>query len=502
MTAETKMNEELLERLHASEMSMFALGHAMGILYYDGNTVAPPKSAVVRGESLGELSRMAYELTTGPDAVKLLEDLEAAADTLDEVTKRKTVLMRREYDETHCIPVEEYVEFVKLQTESMDTWKKAKETDNFELFEPYLQKMFDYSKKFALYRDPDADPYTTMLDSFEKGLTVETCDKFFGDLKKRLVPIAKKAAEKSAKIDDSLLFEKFDIEKQKKLSSYVMDVIGLDKERCILGETEHPFTDSFSKYDVRITTHYYENMPAASMYSVIHEGGHALYELGVADDIALSRLGGGISMAIHESQSRFYENIIGRSEAFCELVLPELKKIFDPQLKDVTPHEFWQMVTKVQPSLIRTEADEVTYCLHIMIRYELEKKMVSGEITAKDLPDEWKRLYKEYLGIDVPSDREGVLQDMHWSDANIGYFPSYAIGSAYGAQFLKEMQKEFDVWSAVRTGNISKISAWLENKIWRHGRMIDPCELFESICGPLDANVFADYLESKYGADQ
>ncbi len=492
------MNEQLLERLKSFEKSVFALGHAMGVLYYDGNTVAPKRSAIVRGETMGELSRMAYELTTGPEAVKLLEDLEAAGDSLDPVTKRKAVLMRRGFDETSCIPMGEYVEYVKLQTESMDTWKKAKETDDFDLFEPYLQKMFDFARKFALYRNPDGDPYTTMLDSFEKGLTAERCDKFFGDLKKRLVPIAKKAAEKSKTIDDSPINGCFPVEKQRILSDYLMDVIGLDKDRCTLGETEHPFTDEFSKYDVRITTHYYENMPAASMYSVIHEGGHALYELGTADELAFTNLGRGVSMAIHESQSRFYENIIGRSEAFCELILPKIKEIFAPQLADVGAREFFRMVTKVQPSLIRTEADEVTYCLHIMIRYELEKKMIAGEIRAKDLPGEWKRLYKEYLGIDVPTDREGVLQDMHWSDGNIGYFPSYAIGSAYGAQYLREMQKEFDVREAVRTGNIGKINSWLEEKIWRHGSMIDPCELFESICGPLDANVFADYLENKY----
>lgn len=492
------MDGKLLERLEAFEKSCFALNHAMGILNYDGDTSAPPKSAIVRGETLGELSRMIYELTTGPEAVKLLADLEAAKDTLDPVTLRKTVLLRRNYDETHCIPVDEYVEYVKLRTESTHVWKKAKQTNDFKLFEPYLQKMFDYSRKFALYRDPEADPYSTLLDSFEKGLTAEKCDRFFGELKKRLVPIAARAAEKSSGIDVGPISVPFPVEKQRLLSDYLMNVIGLDRERCILGETEHPYTTDFSKYDVRITTHYYETMPAASMYSVIHEGGHALYELGVADDIALSMLGSGVSMAIHESQSRFYENIIGRSEAFCALVFPKIKEIFSPLLDGVDAHGFWRMVTKVEPSLVRTEADEVTYCLHIMIRYELEKRMLSGELKAGDLPGEWNRLYKEYLGIDVPSDREGVLQDVHWSEGLIGYFPSYAIGSAYGAQYLKEMQKEFDVWEAVRTGNIGKISAWLGNRIWRHGRMIDPCELFESICGPLDANVFADYLENKY----
>ncbi len=490
--------KNLLDEFEANEKTKAALGHAMGILYYDGNTVAPKKSDAVRGETVGELSKMMYELTSGPEAVARLKQLIAVKDSLDAVTRRRVELLEREFEEISCIPVDEYIEFVKLKTRAMNVWKEAKEKNDYALFEPYLKKLFATERRFALLRRPDSDPYETLLNGFERGLTVKTCDDFFACLKERLVPLAAKAAEKSRSTDDSAITCEYPVALQREFSDYLMDVIGLDRDRCVIGETEHPFTTGFTKNDVRITTHYYENMPAASMYSVVHEGGHALYELGIADELTGTNAGSGVSMAIHESQSRFYENIIGRSQAFCELIFPWMKEKFAPRLDGETPLSFWKMVTKVEPSLKRTEADEVTYCLHIMVRYELEKRLIAGELDTKELPAEWNRLYKEYLGIDVPSDSEGVLQDMHWADAYIGYFPSYAIGSAYGAQYLREMMKEFDVWECVRSGNIAKINAWLENKIWRFGKMRDPGELFESICGPLDPTVFTNYLEKKY----
>ena len=237
---------------------------------------------------------------------------------------------------------------------------------------------------------------------------------------------------------------------------------------------------------------------ASSLYSVVHEGGHALYELHVGRELSRTCLGGGVSMAIHESQSRFYENIIGRSRAFCGVIYPWLREHFAPRLDDVSQDAFYRMINKAQPSLIRTEADELTYCLHIMVRYELEKRMFAGELTAHDLPAEWNRLYKAYLGVDVPNDREGVLQDSHWAGGSIGYFPSYAIGSAYGAQYLLEMQKDFDVFEAVRSGRLTKINGWLEDKIWKYGCMKDPTPLFESVCGPFDPTCYTAYLRDKF----
>lgn len=484
--------------LEAYEKTMFAYRHSMGLIYYDGATTAPKKSVEVRNITLSELSRMEYDLATAPSTIEMMQTLVENKDSLDEVTRRKATEMWREYEQIKRIPVEEYVAYTELTNTSYAVWQEAKDKNDFDLFEPYLQKVFDSAKRLALYREPDKDPYDTMLDTFERGLTKETCDEFFAALRSNLVPLIEKVKKNADKVDSTPLDRNFSIDVQREFSSYLMDVIGIDKDRCIIGETEHPFTTDFSKNDVRITTHYHEDMLVSSMYSVIHEGGHALYELHTGDELIYSSLGTGVSMAIHESQSRFYENILGRSRAFSRLIFPWLKEHYPVELKDVDADMFWKIINKSEPSLIRTESDELTYAMHIMIRYELEKKMFNGEIKAKDLPAEWNRLYKEYLGIDVPDNKRGVLQDSHWSDGNIGYFPSYAIGSAYGAQFLYEMEKEFDVFKAVENGEIKKINAWLEDKIWKYGSMKDPGVLFESVCGKFDPSYFVRYLENKY----
>ena len=491
------MNEKVKEKFNGFESRLLALTHALMVLNYDGDTAAPKMSENVRNDTVGTLSEMSYELCTAPETVFLLDELAGAADT-DEITRRKAELLLRDYNRLKKYPKDEYVEFEKLKNSGISVWHEAKKNNDYKSFGPVLQKIFDTTKRFALYENPDKDPYETMLDRFERGLTVSACDEFFGGLKKRLVPIAEKAAEKSRNIPMCGLDKSWPVRKQRELSAFLMKTVGLDTDRCIIGETEHPYTTNFTKYDVRITTHYHKNMVLSSMYSVMHESGHALYEQGIDDNITHSVLGSGVSMAIHESQSRFYENIIGRSEEFCDLIFPYLRKKFPVQTKSLTPGSFHAAVCKSEPSLIRTEADEVTYCLHIMIRYELERRLLSGELPAAELPFEWNRLYKEYLGIVVPSDREGVLQDMHWASGDIGYFPSYAIGSAYGAQYLKEIKKDFDFWGAVAAGDFGRINGWFREKIWKYGCLKDPCELFKDICGNLDYNVFADYLAERY----
>ena len=299
-------------------------------------------------------------------------------------------------------------------------------------------------------------------------------------------------------MDESFLHLEYPAAQQKAFADYLMEVMGLDRSHCGLGETEHPFTLEFNNKDVRITTNYDLHNVASSMYSVLHEGGHALYELGIRDDLQYTCLAGGVSMGVHESQSRFYENLIGRSRSFVEAIYPKVQEFFPQQLGGVSAEQFYRAVNKAQPSLIRTEADELTYCLHIMVRYELEKRMFDGTLTAHDLPAEWNRLYKEYLGVDVPNDRQGVLQDSHWSNGNIGYFPSYAIGSAYGAQYLLELSKELDVDAVVRSGDLTPINNWLEENILKYVCMKEPVALFESVCGKFDPDCYVAYLEKKF----
>ncbi|MBE6541228.1 MAG: carboxypeptidase M32 [Ruminococcaceae bacterium] len=489
--------DRALEILNSNQSALRALNHATAILFVDGETVAPVGSAPYRAKTLGELSRMQYELTTDKDAVAALEYLYEIRDTLEPVQKRHISELYRTLDMTRKIPMEESVAFDVLISEASAVWHEAKVNDDFEMFEPYLEKVFAGMIKHAEYFDKEKDPYDVTLDLFERGLTKSKCDSYFTELKNRISPLIKKITS-APQIDDTHIVGLFSIPEQDKISRFCMDLLKIDPKFCTLGETEHPFTANINKYDVRITTHYYENNFLSSLYSVIHEGGHALYELNVADSLVDTCLGSGASMAIHESQSRFYENYIGRSRPFTDLLLGYLKTEFPGRLGDISENDFYRIINKAGPSLIRTEADELTYSMHVMIRYELERMIFDGKITVHDLPKEWNRLYGEYLGVNVPSNKMGVLQDSHWSGGNIGYFPSYSIGSAYGAQYLELMKKEFDPYAAVSAGDLTPINKWLEEKIWRHGCMYDPGDLFASVCGEFNPAVYADYLENKF----
>ena len=328
---------------------------------------------------------------------------------------------------------------------------------------------------------------------------MEKCDAFFAALRSRLVPLIQRigAAEP---LSDRCLYGDFDEGKQEAFARALMETMGIDMAHCGLGMTEHPFTTSLgSHHDVRITTNYQRDNFASSMFSVIHEGGHALYDMGSADELAYTLLDGGVSMGIHESQSRFYENLLGRSRSFISYIYPKIKECFPEEMASCTAEDVYRAVNVVTPSLIRTEADEVTYCLHVMVRYELEKRVISGELAGKDLPAEWNRLYKEYLGVDVPCDREGVLQDSHWSGGGIGYFPSYALGSAYGAQLLRRMKQEIDVEACLAEGNFAPINEWNRKHIWTFGCLKKPGVLLTEALGEeFDPYVYTDYLEKKY----
>lgn len=476
-----------------------AFDHALGIMYYDFDTAAPKNAAQGFAETMETMSEITYNLKVDPERTEAVEVLMAHKDELPELLRREAEEEFKSIEFMKNIPIEEYTSFTALLAEANSKWREAKNTDNYALFEPILAKIVDYNRRFADYQHTGKCAYDYWLNEFEDGASIEMLDEFFGKLKKELVPLVRKITEKGDFIDASFMSKTYPIPEQRKFMKYLMLVMGINPDDCVLGEVEHPFTTGFNKHDVRITTHYYENMAISSMYSVIHEGGHALYELNTGDDLIGSPLATGASLGMHESQSRFYENIIGRSEAFIEYVFPEMKKLFPEQLEGIGAHDFYLAVNKSEPSLIRTEADEVTYCLHIMVRYELEKRLMDGSLTTKELPAEWNRLYKEYLGVDVPNDTEGVLQDSHWSGGSIGYFPSYALGSAYGAQIFYHMKKELDIDKLVSEGRIPEITAWLTDRIYKYGMVKKPDELIMNACGEkFNADYYVNYLKEKY----
>ena len=475
-----------------------AYNHAMGVLYLDATTAAPSDTWEGRGKTMEILSEITYNLSANPENGELLSYLEANMEELDAQTKREVEVLRKGFDQINKIPAEEYIAFSVLQNDAQGVWAKAKNDNDFASFAPYLEKIVAYNKKFAGYYNSQMKPYDALLNEYEEGLNMETLDTFFAQLRSVIVPLLA-GTQKAEPIEDGFLFKHYPVEIQRKFSDYLMEVLGMDRSHSGIAETEHPYTTNFNNKDVRITTHYHENNLVSSMFSVIHEGGHALYELGAEDQYNYTVLSGGVSMGIHESQSRFYENIIGRSQAFVHAVFPTIQEMFPEQLKDVDEAMFYRAINKAEPSLIRTEADELTYALHIMVRYEIEKQLIAGTLPISDVPKEWNRLYKEYLGIDVPNDTMGCLQDSHWSGGMIGYFPSYALGSAYGAQMLHKMEEDLgDIWTDVAKGDLTKVTGWLKDKIHRHASFIKPDELFRSVCGEFDAKYFTDYLTDKY----
>lgn len=490
--------KELIERLDRLQAKKKAYSHATGMLYYDSVTGAPKGGAENRGNTLAVLSETVYELSAGEKTGQLLSELIEKSGELSPVTKRAVNELWREYERTKKIPESEYIEYQMLLNEAENVWHSAKINSDFKSFAPYLEKIFNTNIRFAGYFDPTEKPYNVMLDMYERGLNTERCDLFFSQLRKKLVPLIAAVSESSVKPDNLFLKQSYPVWRQRQLSDWLMEFMGLNRNHCAIGETEHPFTIPFDKTDVRITTHYYERDMASSLYSVIHEGGHALYELHTSDELKNTCLGSGVSMGIHESQSRFYENIIGRGRPFCALLLGKLRELFPERMSGVTEDMLYSAVNISMPSLIRIEADELTYSLHVMLRYELEKAVVEGSLTVSELPGAWNDKIKEYLGIDVPDDARGVLQDSHWSGGSIGYFPAYALGSAYGAQMLAKMKESIDVDAQIASGDISPISAWLEDKIWKHGSMFDPAPLFESCCGPFAPTYYTDYLTRKF----
>ncbi len=491
---------DALARLNQIEATSAAYGHAMGLMSVDASTAAPAASADGRGRTMEFLSGVVYGVIADPDNLPLADYLLAHADELTPMQCRQAQLLRKSALQFSRIPQEEYVAYSVLLNQAEVVWRKAKNNNDFASFAPLLEQIVAYNRKFAGYYNPNLAPYDALLNEYEEGLTMATLDEFFALLRAELVPLVQAVGQQSAPRDD-FLRRHYPVAAQREFSQYLMQVLGLDPERCVIAETEHPFTAGFHTDDVRITTHYYEDDVSSSMYSVIHEGGHALYELGMDPAYNFTSLAGGASMGIHESQSRFYENIIGRSPAFCQLIFPKMQELFPEQLADVTAQEFHLAVNKAQPSLIRTMADELTYAFHIMIRYELEKQLLDGTLAVADLPEAWNRMYREYLGVEVPNDSLGCLQDSHWSGGMLGYFPSYALGSAYGAQMKAVMESQLgSVEELIAAGRLEEITFWLREKIHRHSALYRPGELFEAVCGPFDAKYFTDYLKEKYTA--
>lgn len=421
------------------------LNQAIALIYWDMRTNMPEKAGESRGKVLQYLSEESFKMLTSDTVKNFIEDLSQYKDKMNKLQYRMLEELERKYNETKKIPQEKYVEFVGICSNSEIAWEKAKEAKDFEIFKPYLEQVVKYTQEFIEYWGYKNDKYDTLLDKYELGLTTEKLDKIFDELKAGIIEILNNIKRSNKSINRDFLYGHFDAEKQKELSLQVLEKTGFDLKAGRLDVSVHPFTTNFGNKDVRLTTNYNEDEFTSALFSTIHEGGHGIYEQNISDDLEGTGLQVGASMAIHESQSRFYENILGRSKEFCSYLLPLAKEYFE-DFNKVSLDEFYEAMNYVEPSLIRTESDELTYGLHIIIRYEIEKELINGKINVDDLKELWNKKYKEYLGVEPKNDAEGILQDMHWSDGSFGYFPSYALGNLYGAQLLNSLIKEKEIF--------------------------------------------------------
>ena len=469
---------------------------------WDGATVAPPKGAAARGEAMGALAAERHELLCGTRAQEIVDALQQAEDRgeLDPQASDELRVFARDQHEAMAIPAKDEEAWTKLVCEADAVWHRAKVANDWASFEPYVQRIVDALKTRAARIDPARDPYDVLLDQYERGLTSKDFDAFCAAVKANAVPLLHEIVARGEQPEAGFLSAHVPAHVQMELSYDLMELVGLDMDGMALAQTEHPFSDSAAAGDARIATHIYEDNLISNVFSMIHESGHAVYEQNVDPAYACTCLAGGTSMGIHESQSRFFENTVGRSRAFMGPLLTLLRKHVPEVYGGVSEDELYRAVNIARPSLIRTEADELTYPLHIMVRYEIERMLFSGEAAAADVPALWTKLMREYLGIVPGNDAEGCLQDTHWSGGDFGYFPSYALGSAYDAQYMPAMERDgVDLAGACASGDLAPVRTWLRDKIWRWGRSKDAPELIEGACGaPFDARFYCDYLVGKF----
>jgi len=472
---------------------------AISVIYWDMRTGAPKKGLSQRSQVVGMLSSEAFSLATSEELGELLNQI--SQEEMDFVTKRLYEETKKEYDEMKKIPADIYKAYVLAQTEAETAWEEAKANSDFALFLPHLETVIDYQKQFVQFWGvKNGSVYNTLLDKYEPEMTTDILDRVFGQLRETIVPLVKAIEASPHKPNTDMLFKHFPKEGQRAASLEILEKLGYDFEAGRLDSTVHPFMIGLNSGDIRITTKYDEDDFRSAIFGTIHECGHALYEQNIDPALNGLPISTGASMGIHESQSLFYENFIGRNENFWANMYHVLQKHSPEQFGEVPLEDFLKAINFVEPSLIRIESDELTYPLHVMIRYEIERELFDGNLQAKDLPQVWNAKYEEYLGVRPSNDAEGVLQDMHWSGGSFGYFPSYALGYMYAAQWKHAMDQDipnFDELCA--KGDLQPIREWLTEKVHKYGMLKKPFELLQEGTGEgLNAQYLCDYLTEKY----
>jgi len=496
------MNEHILSEFRDLVKKIKSYEEALAVMYWDLRTGAPKKGVETRSEVIGVLSTEMFKLSISSEMGSYLEELSQVDqfESLDEMNQKLVIECKKEYERSVKIPPEMYQEYVVLTSQAESIWEDAKRASDFAMFQPYLEKIVTFNQRFVELWGYEGHKYNTLLDMYEPGVTIDQLDEVFGELRKHTVPLVHNLKDDPKKLDTSFLKQQFDVSKQKEFSLFILKQLGYDFEAGRLDESEHPFATGLNPGDVRITTKFKPSDIAFALFGTIHECGHALYEQNISPNLIGTPLCNGASMGIHESQSRFWEIYIGSSLPFWKRYYRDLQQHFPLQLDGISVEQFYQAINQAQPSLIRIEADELTYNLHIMIRYELEKGLIGGDIQVADLPRLWNEKYEQYLGVTPSHDGEGVLQDVHWAGGAFGYFPSYSLGNMYGAQMIHTLRQQLpNLDTLVEQGDFRLIKEWLAEKVHRFGKLLTPAEIIQHVSGEeLNPDYLIRHLKSKY----
>jgi len=494
--------EEKLNQLKTQIAEIMDLQAVAALLNWDQQTYMPPAGAEERSEQLATLSRLIHAKITSPELGQLIEDLLPYADTLpaDSDDARLLRKVKREYDKNTKVPTELVAEFTQVTTLAQEAWVQARAESNFAKFQPHLEKIVSLRRAYADCFAPYEHVYDPLLDDFEPGMKTAEVQAIFNALRPQQVDLVRQIAERP-QVEDGFLYLRYSEKKQWNFGVEVITRFGYDWNAGRQDRSAHPFTTAFGLGDVRITTRVYPNNLTSALFSTMHECGHALYHQGIGRNLRRTPLADGASMAVHESQSRMWENLVGRSLPFWRYFYPRLQALFPRQLGNVSLEAFYKAINRVKPSFIRVEADEATYNLHIMLRLELEIALMEGRLAVKDLPEAWNVRMQEYLGVVPPNDRLGVLQDVHWSAGLIGYFPTYALGNLVSAQLWQVIRRDIpDLEAQIERGEFAALLAWLREKIHQHGAKFEPQDLVRRVTGsPITPEPYLAYLRHKYG---
>jgi len=499
-----------LEPLTIRLLEIQRINSAASVLSWDQETYMPGGGGAARAEQIAVLQGLAHQKLVSPDIEKLLSQWvdpttghasDQPGDLWDEPSRSLLREVWRDFSRAKKLPSDFVTTLSRECSLAQQVWTKAKEQNAFALFLPNLRTVLSLKREEAQYLGYTDSPYNALLDVYEPGSTIAALQPIFAQLKARLVPLLRRITESHVRIDDSILRHSYDQTRQLEFGRLVLTAMGYDFERGRLDLSSHPFTTSFHPTDVRVTTRVFEHELQSCLFSCIHEGGHGLYDQGLDQRYFGTPLGDSVSLGIHESQSRLWENCVGRSRPFWRFFYPILQQTFPDQLRSVDAERFYAAINCVKPSFIRVEADELTYNLHIMLRFEIERDLVEGKVQPEDLPALWNRKMEEYLGITPTSDAEGVLQDVHWSFGAFGYFPTYTLGNLYSVQFFEQAKLEIPgLEESIAAGELLGLRRWLEQKIHRWGRMFTPDHLARRVTGnAISPDPFLSYVEKKYG---